>query len=443
MSNFENKPAVLTVSQLNRQSKELLETYLHRVQVSGEISNLARPQSGHWYFTLKDQKAQIRCAMFRSRTQFVRFAPREGEQILVSGSISLYEARGDYQLIVDKMESAGEGALKIAFEQLKEKLAQEGLFDPAWKKHIPTHPKHIGVITSPSGAAIQDIITVLKRRFPSLPISIYPVPVQGQAAAPQIASAIERANLHGFCDVLIVGRGGGSLEDLWPFNEEVVARAIFASQIPIISAVGHEVDFSISDWVADLRAPTPSAAAELVSPDRFEYLSRLEQLERQFIRLMQQRIQQHRFHLLQLVKRLRHPKDRLHEAMQRLDMAEMRLTNTVEHRLQRLNHRLLLASNRLQQQRPDKQVQLYHQRLQQLKQRLSHAMSLNLRDLQQKLTRQGELLNAVSPLSTLGRGYAILTLDNGEAVRAANQVTVGDRINATLHEGKLICQVVE
>ncbi len=303
MSQANSKPNVLSVSQLNRQSKELLETYLHNVQVTGEISNLSRPASGHWYFTLKDQKAQVRCAMFKSRTQYLKFVPKEGEQVLINASVGLYEARGDYQLIVNGMQSAGEGALKLAFEQLKARLHQEGLFNPEHKKPLPKHPRHLGVITSPTGAAIKDILSVLKRRFPNLPISIYPTQVQGDAAAGQISAAIERANRDRICDVLIVGRGGGSLEDLWPFNEEVVARAIFNSQLPIISAVGHEVDISISDYAADLRAATPSAAAELVSPDRFEWIGRFEQLERSLIRIMQNKVSIQRYQLLQLVKR--------------------------------------------------------------------------------------------------------------------------------------------
>ena len=437
-----NKP-VLTVSQLNRQSKELLETYLHQVQVTGEISNLARPASGHWYFTLKDSRAQIRCAMFRSRTQYVKFAPREGEQILVSGSISLYEARGDYQLIVDRMESAGEGALKLAFEQLKEKLGAEGLFDPSLKQPLPMPPKHLGVVTSPTGAAIKDILTVLKRRFPTLPVSIYPTQVQGELAGPQIAQAIERANRDQLCDVLIVGRGGGSLEDLWPFNEEIVARAIFNSRIPVISAVGHEVDFSISDMVADLRAPTPSAAAELVSPDRMEYLHRVNQLQRRLSTALQNRLGQHRFHLLQLVKRLRHPKDRLQEAMQRLDMAEQRMQQRMLLNLQQRQQRLQHLSHRLKQQSPERQLPQLSQHVRQLNQRLVLAMKQQLSELKHQLATQADVLNAVSPLSTLSRGYAIVSNDQGQAIKHANSVKVGDKLNARLHQGTLVCEVLE
>jgi exodeoxyribonuclease VII large subunit len=443
MSNFAQKNNIISVSQLNRQSKELLETYLHRVQVTGEISNLARPSSGHWYFTLKDQRAQVRCAMFKSRTQYLKFIPKEGEQVVVTASVSLYEARGDYQLIVDAMQSAGEGALQLAFEELKQRLQAEGLFAQEHKQTIPTHPKHLGIVTSPTGAAVKDIISVLKRRFPSLPISIYPTQVQGQPAAEQIANAIKQANRDGLCDVLIIGRGGGSLEDLWPFNEEVVARAIFNSQIPTISAVGHEVDTSISDFVADMRAPTPSAAAELVSPDRFEWLGRFEQLERSLIRTMQNRISQHNFHLVQLVKRLRHPKDKLHEHMQRLDMADMRLKSAMTQRLQTNKNRLQHCQQALGGFKPDKQLALMQQNNAQLQKRLTKAIQASLTQLQQKLARQVEVLNAVSPLSTLSRGYAINTTENGEVIHNTRQVKVGDTIHAQLHQGKLSCTVSE
>ncbi len=441
MNNTAQGPIVFTVSQLNRQSKELLETYLHRVQVSGEISNLARPNSGHWYFTLKDQRAQVRCAMFKSRSQYVQFVPKEGDQVLIHASVSLYEARGDYQLIVDKMESAGEGALKIAFEALKARLHQQGYFNPEYKKPLPAHPKHIGIVTSQTGAAVKDIISVLKRRFPALPISIYPTQVQGELAAGQIVQAIERANRDAICDVLIVGRGGGSLEDLWPFNEEIVAHSIFNSVIPIISAVGHEVDTSISDFVADLRAPTPSAAAELVSPDRFEWLGRFEQLQRQLNRSMQNRLNAQRFHLMQVVKRLRHPKDKLQENMQRLDMAELRLKNAMERRLQLSQQKINNVCSRLQQHKPDKRLALLQQHTSQLKQRLELAIKQQITALQQKLARQAEVLNAVSPLSTLSRGYAIITTQQGMAVTDSKQVNVGETLNAQLHQGNLTCIV--
>lgn len=443
MSNFAPKNNIVSVSQLNRQSKELLETYLHQVQVTGEISNLARPSSGHWYFTLKDQRAQVRCAMFKSRTQYLKFIPKEGDQVVVSASVSLYEARGDYQLIVNAMKSAGEGALQLAFEELKQRLFKEGLFDQQHKQAIPKHPQHLGIVTSPTGAAVKDVLSVLKRRFPNLPVSIYPTQVQGQQAAGQIVKAIEQANRDQICDVLIVGRGGGSLEDLWPFNEEVVARAIFNSAIPIISAVGHEVDTSISDYVADLRAPTPSAAAELVSPDRFEWLGRFEQLERSLMRIMQNKLSQHNFHLVQLLKRLRHPKDKLNEHMQRLDLAEMRLKNAMEQRLHKSQQRLQTCQQSLSQFKPDKQLALMQQTNTQLAKRLNKAIKDALQSHQQSLAQQVELLNAVSPLSTLSRGYAINTTESGEVIHSTSQVKTGDTLLATLHQGKLSCTVNE
>lgn len=442
MSKFAQKN-IISVSQLNRQSKELLETYLHQVQVTGEISNLARPSSGHWYFTLKDQRAQVRCAMFKSRTQYLKFIPKEGDQVVVSASVSLYEARGDYQLIVNAMKSAGEGALQLAFEELKQRLFKEGLFDQQHKQAIPKHPQHLGIVTSPTGAAVKDVLSVLKRRFPNLPVSIYPTQVQGQQAAGQIVQAIEQANRDQICDVLIVGRGGGSLEDLWPFNEEVVARAIFNSAIPIISAVGHEVDTSISDYVADLRAPTPSAAAELVSPDRFEWLGRFEQLERSLMRIMQNKLSQHNFHLVQLLKRLRHPKDKLNEHMQRLDLAEMRLKNAMEQRLHKSQQRLQTCQQSLSQFKPDKQLALMQQTNTQLAKRLNKAIKDALQSHQQSLAQQVELLNAVSPLSTLSRGYAINTTESGEVIHSTSQVKTGDTLLATLHQGKLSCTVNE
>src|SRR5690554_997535 len=261
---------ILSVSQLNRRAKQLLETHLPLLWVEGELSNVSQPSSGHWYFTLKDAQAQVRCAMFRNRNQLVRFIPQQGQQVLIRARVSLYEGRGDYQLIAEHLEESGAGALQRAFDELKLKLAAEGLFEQSCKQPLPSLPRHIAVITSPTGAAVRDILSVLKRRFPAIPVTVIPVAVQGKEAAPQIVKAIEQANRSGLFDVLVVGRGGGSLEDLWPFNEEIVARAIFASALPVVSAVGHEVDFTIADFVADLRAATPTAAAELLAPVEHE-----------------------------------------------------------------------------------------------------------------------------------------------------------------------------
>lgn len=439
----EQNTHIFTVSQLNRQAKELLETYLFKVQVVGEISNLSRPSSGHWYFTLKDENAQVRCAMFRNRSQYVRFNPKEGDQVMITAAVSLYEARGDYQLIAEGMSAAGDGLLRQQFERLKNQLAAEGLFDHAWKKSLPVHPRHLGVITSPSGAAIHDILTVLKRRYPGLPVSVYPVAVQGKEAAAQIARAISRANRDGLCDVLIVGRGGGSLEDLWPFNEEIVARAIFASDIPIISAVGHEVDFSISDMVADVRAATPSAAAELVSPDMRQWQAAFMQLQRRLLISMQQSIRQRHLVVQQLNKRLRHPKERLQVYMQRLDRLEGDLTAAIRRLLKQRQQQTSTLQQRLQQQRPDHKLALYQQQLHNLEQQLHKNLRQRLREKQQTLAVQAQKLHLISPLNTLSRGYAIVQTPDGQAVRRATDVPVGSTVHAHVQEGELVCQVVD
>jgi len=439
----EAKTQPISVSQLNRQSKELLETYLHNVTVIGEISNLARPRSGHWYFSLKDERAQVRCAMFKSRTQFLNFMPKEGDQVVIYASVSLYEARGDYQLIVNKMESAGEGALQAAFEALKQRLYQQGLFNTEFKQSLPIHAQHVGVVTSPTGAAIKDVLSVLKRRMPSLPVSIYPTLVQGKEAADNIVAAIERANRDAVCDVLIVTRGGGSLEDLWSFNEEKVAWAIFHSKIPIISAVGHEVDVSISDFVADVRAATPSAAAELVSMDRFEWLGRFENLERHLLRTMLNKLKHWQFQVLQLSKRIRHPKDKLQENMQRLDMANMRLTNLIQNNIQRAQSKANDLQHRFYQHRPSRQLHLHQQHTDQLNKRLHNAIKQHLKQCRAQLNQQADILNAVSPLSTLGRGYAILTTEDGTAIRSSKQVKPGDTLRGQLHQGSVTTKVVE
>jgi exodeoxyribonuclease VII large subunit len=305
---------ILSVSELNQQIRSFLEEQVAPLWISGEISNFACPSSGHWYFTLKDASAAIRCALFQPRMRGIQFTPSNGAQVLVHGKVSLYETRGEYQLIADYIERAGDGLLQKAFNELKAKLAAEGLFEQIHKSPIPVFPKTIGIITSPTGAAIRDILTILKRRFPLLNVIIYPTAVQGAGAAAEIVAALKIANARKECDVLVVGRGGGSLEDLWPFNEEIVARAIFASEIPVISAVGHEIDFTIADFVADMRAATPSHAAELSSPDQFELLDKLN-------------------HLMQRLH-ARHPQQKLQDQMQQLDRLEQRLLRTMQYSIQ-------------------------------------------------------------------------------------------------------------
>ena len=385
---------VYSVSRLNREAKLLLEGALPALWVEGELSNFARPSSGHWYFTLKDASAQVRCAMFRTSNQRLRLTPRDGLQVLLRARVSLYEARGEYQLIVEHLEEAGEGALRRRFEELKAKLAAEGLFDSARKRALPRLPRRIGVVTSPTGAAIRDILHVLARRFPAVPVRIYPVPVQGTGAAAEIAAAIRRAGDSGDLDVLIVARGGGSLEDLWAFNEEAVARAIVASRVPVVSGIGHEIDFTIADFAADVRAPTPSGAAELVVPDRGEWLRTLALALERLVRASQRRLRREHERLGWLAGRLErlHPRERLVARMQRLDELEGRLGRTLRERLARAGLRLGAVAR---------------------------------------------TLAAVSPLGTLERGYAIVLGADGQVVRAASEVATGSEIRARTARGSL------
>ena len=301
---------VFSVARLNREARAILEGHFPLIWVEGELSNLARPSSGHLYFSLKDEQAQVRCAMFKPRNQLLGFKPDNGMQVLARARVSLYEGRGEFQLIIEHMEEAGDGALRRAFEQLKSKLAAEGLFDAAHKKPLPVLPRRIGVVTSPTGAAIRDILSVLKRRFPAIPVLVYPVPVQGQGAAEKIAGAIRLAAQHGECDVLIISRGGGSLEDLWAFNEEVVARAIYDCALPVVSGVGHEIDFTIADFVADHRAATPSAAAEMVSPDQADWLQQLRGFELRLTQLLRAMLGRNRQQLVWLEQRLQQQEPR-------------------------------------------------------------------------------------------------------------------------------------
>lgn len=432
---------VLSVSQLNRKSKQLLETHLPMLWVEGEISNFSRPSSGHWYLSLKDQQAQLRCAMFKGRNQSVRFRPENGQKVLVRGRISLYEGRGDYQLIVEHMQLSGEGDLQLAFEQLKHKLNLEGLFDAAQKKNIPRNPEHVGVISSATGAAIHDILTVLERRNPAARVSIFPVAVQGQAAAPNIARAIELANHHQACDVLIIGRGGGSLEDLWAFNEELVARAISNSLIPTVSAVGHEVDFTIADFVADHRAATPSAAAELVSPEITQQLDLMSGYQQILKQAATSKLQQLRQQLTLLSTRLRHPGDKLLQQAQSLDHLEQRLVRSMQLQLN-LQHQnfgqLLLRRRNCN---PSQSLITHRLKLNDLRLRQTQAIKRKLEGQTTELHHQAQLLHSVSPLSTLNRGYSIIKNGRGKLIDNAIKANVGDTIEAQLKQGKLHCEI--
>lgn len=436
-----NQRRALSVSELNHQVRHLLEVSFLQVYVEGELSSFSRPSSGHWYFTLKDSKAQVRCAMFRGRNQSIRATPREGDQVLIRAKVSLYEGRGDYQLLVEDIEPAGLGALQRAFDALKQKLEAEGLFDPAHKRAIPALPNHIGVVTSPTGAAIHDILTVLKRRFPSIPVTLFPTAVQGQTAARDIAGAIALANAQSDCDVLIVGRGGGSLEDLWAFNEEVVARAIYDSRIPVISAVGHEVDFTIADFVADLRAPTPSAAAEKASPNRQDWLDSLSRLEERLYTIQLRQLKERRDRIQQLRERLRDPRQQLQEKAQRLDDLEMRLQRGMTTLLQQEQRHLAQIDLRLRSQSPARQVRAGDDKVRYLQDHLQRLMQRCLDRTTQRLELAAQTLHVVSPLATLGRGYAIVSSGRQQVIRSAQEVAPGDRIRTRLGQGALISVV--
>ena len=436
--------SAISVSELNRQARALLEKGFARLWVEGEISNLARPASGHVYFSLKDDSAQIRCAFFRQRQRGPTINLNDGDQVLVFGRVSIYEARGDYQLIVDQVEPAGEGELRRRFEALKKKLAAEGLFDEDLKQPIPQLPRRIGVVTSPSGAAIRDILTVLKRRFPAVPIIIYPTAVQGVAAANQIVGALHAAESRAECDVLIIARGGGSLEDLWPFNEEVVARVISDCPIPVVSAIGHEIDFTISDFVADLRAPTPSGAAELVVPDQAEWLRSLTATTARIASLGRRYLEDHYQELDWLSRRLAQssPATIVSRQIDWLKNLQQVLSGAVRHDLVKRSHALELLRTRLLQRSPAIEVQRAAHQLAELRQRLKNRATGSVQALKNQFILAERALHSVSPRATLERGYAIVSDSaSGRVLTDASVMKPGNEITARLARGSLVATV--
>ena len=435
---------ILSVSGLNSMARSLLESNFPAVIVEGEISNLAVPSSGHWYLTLKDKSSQIRCAMFVNRNRMVRFKPENGKQIIVRGRLSIYEGRGDYQLILDGMEEAGDGALQRAFEQLKRKLQDEGLFAGENKQEMQSHYQHIGVITSATGAAVQDIISVFARRFPATKITLLPVVVQGAGAAAEIVSAIERANTLAEklgLQALIVGRGGGSLEDLQAFNEEPVARAIFACELPICSAVGHEVDFTIADFVADLRALTPSAAAELLSPNQEDYFEQLFSTSAQFKSAISLAIKQGRQQLTWIAKQLKHPDRRLQEQAQNLDRLDIRLRRAMSNNIASQRAELTQMQRTLSANSPKQLLERNKIRLAAGRGRLDQSMRSVLASRRSSLQTLSRSLNSVSPLSTLARGYSITLDSSANVVRSTEDVKVGATITSRLSEGEIVSTI--
>ena len=441
-------PAVraISVSELNRRAKSLLEDGIAKTWVEGEISNLSRPASGHVYFSLKDDTAQIRCAWFKGRQRGPTINMKNGDQILAFGQVSLYEARGDYQLIVEQLETAGEGELLRQFEALKKKLASEGLFDESQKSTLPDLPTSVGVVTSPSSAAVRDIVTVLGRRFPSVHVIIYPPAVQGDLAARQIAYAIESAIKRDECDVLIVGRGGGSLEDLWPFNEEIVARAIAVSPIPVVSAVGHETDVTIADFVADVRAPTPSGAAELVVPDHADWLRHLETISTR-VALLGRRYLEDRFQSLDWMgKRLSQASPATTVRRQRdwLRNLQQVMTGAIRHQVSNRRIDITDSQSRLMRQSPQIVVQRRLNQSSVLGQRLGAAGRKTIEQLTARLNVAARALKTVSPLATLDRGYAIVTdTESGAIMSDASRISEGQQIAAQLATGQLEATVTK
>ena len=438
----DTRSRALSVSELNHQARHLLETSFMQVWVEGELSGFSRPSSGHWYFSLKDRNCQIRCAMFRGANQRVRPAPKEGELVRIRGKVTLYENRGDFQIIVEHLEPAGAGALQQAFEALKLKLFNEGLFGTERKKPIPVLPRRIGVVTSPTGAAIHDILTVLARRCPGIPVTLYPTAVQGQAATADIVAAIGQAVVHNRADVLIIGRGGGSLEDLWCFNEEAVARAIAACPIATVSAVGHEVDTTIADYVADLRAPTPSAAAEKVSPDQNIWLRQLQASSERLQAAMGRQHTTLENRLLQLSTRLKDPRRSLQEKAQRLDGLDLRLSRAMAQITQRLRVRTDHLQQRLAMQSPNRQLASARERVLWATTGFNLAVQQALKSRREQLDYAAQTLNLVSPLATLGRGYAIVKNDQGKIVRRAGQLEAGQTLSARVANGTVHAQVI-
>ena len=477
---------IYPVSRLVREARLLLDGSFPLLWVEGEISNLAMPGSGHVYFTLKDEAAQVRCAMFRNRNRNLRFTPENGQQVLLRVRVTIYENRGEFQLIVEHMEEAGSGALQRAYEALKDRLGKAGLFDTAHKKALPLMPATLGIISSPDGAAVHDILSVIRRRFPAVDIIIYPVPVQGDAAPAAIQDAISVAVSRAECDVLIIGRGGGSLEDLWSFNDERVAQAIFDCPIPVISAVGHEIDFSIADFVADVRAPTPSAAAELAVPDAHALLETLQNKRQRLQRTIMQQLHSSRRHVHFLQQRLPRPdrfirlqktqhqrqlqqlhsalRRRLENQQQKVDYlsarlkhpseqiaANKRLVETLNQRLAqahraRLNQQYVQLDNLRRRFYAQTSVSLIRQQqtyTAQLRQQLHQRMQQRLQLARRQLEQQTRTLSAVSPLNTLQRGYSITTREQGGLIREAAQVSPGDAVEVRLQHGRLLCDVRE
>lgn len=432
---------VLTISRLTALLREVIEDNFEQVWVEGEVSNFSSPSSGHLYFTLKDSSAQLRCVMFKSGAKNLKFTPGDGMALIARGRLSLYDQRGEYQLIVEYLEPAGIGALQLAYIQLKERLAKEGLFADSHKQALPPFPRTLGVVTSPTGAAIHDILNIIKRRFSSLEVLIFPVRVQGEGAAIEIAEAIDELNRLSLVDVMIVGRGGGSLEDLWAFNEEVVARAVYRSRIPVISAVGHETDWTICDFASDLRAPTPSAAAELVIRSTTELRATLEQLWHRLVLGIEHYLKQLRTEHNSLNRAITDPSTMVGHFAQRVDDLSSRYEQAIYRTIERNTAELQHYESIMTGHSPDKSIQRGRQTLINLSDKLDHLLTQHLEAAHSHFDVCTARLDVLSPLRTLARGYAIASKNDGTVVTDAASLVSGDSLTITLHKGKVLCTV--
>ena len=435
MKNLKENP-VITVSDLARMARSTVERNFQKVWVEGEISNLSKPSSGHWYFTLKDERAQVRCAMFANQNRQVKESLSNGEKILLSGKVTIYEARGDFQIIAETIQKSGTGLLQEKFDALKHQLEKEGLFSEDRKKSLPKIPKHLVIISSKSGAALQDVITVIGRRLPSLRVTLIPVSVQGDNSRVEIIQALNRCTNLG-ADVILLTRGGGSLEDLWTFNLEEIARAVSACPIPIVVAIGHQTDFAIAEFAADLRAPTPSAAAELITPNRLDLLARVSSLTDRIYRCWEADIRLKAEKLKRLRTQLVDPQQTLREKIQSVDVLEERLNQSTKKTIEDQQLRLATYRHALNTQRPDKIIRARQQELAHWAERLQHATKQELTRLKQHLGSSVRTLSAISPLNTIGRGYSLLSTQTGELITSTQTVSPGQSIVGHLNDGSL------
>ena len=439
---LDNTQEIISVSEINRRAKSILEENFPFVWIQGEVSNFFSAASGHWYFSLKDESSEIRCAMFANKSHRITFEPKDGDHLVLNGTLSIFEGRGQYQIIVEHIELAGEGALLKAFEELKKKLLTEGLFDDSLKKKLPSYPRSIAVVTSPDGAVIQDIINVLSRRSPFFNLTVVPTLVQGEKAAPLICEALNKASNLENIDLIILARGGGSIEDLWAFNNEEVARAIVNCPIPLVSAVGHETDFTISDFVADIRAPTPSIAAEIISQPYSELKETLEGYQSYLLKSVESQFDSQRTRITNLIKRIRHPGDKLREIGQKVDYLETALIQEMHQKVSFKKNQLNLTQLSLQQNSPQNKVKEAKVYLQNASKDLLKAFKLKVERKKKLLGELVATIEAVSPLSVLSRGYSIISTEpEGKILSSSNQVKIGQTISAVLNKGSIKAEV--